>query len=185
MFNGVFDWTDTSWHTSSEKFTVKPGDKLVPPRGAPLDNPQEWREAFPAGRAFPLTRDCPAPRLSRDQPAPPNELCGNRCHVLPTLTSAFPPAPRTSARISRDSFVHAPPPASLCRCTQVSSVYATSEREYTMVITSSTTGRSISTPYSLLKGQTTAETTAYFVLEHTPEKCSALSAAGKMSFNNV
>ena len=29
MFNGVFDWTDGSWHTSSEKYTVQPGDTLT------------------------------------------------------------------------------------------------------------------------------------------------------------
>jgi hypothetical protein len=29
MFNGVFDWTDRSWHTSNEKDTVKPGDLLT------------------------------------------------------------------------------------------------------------------------------------------------------------
>ena len=29
MFNGVFDWTDTSWHTSPEKVTVRPGDVLT------------------------------------------------------------------------------------------------------------------------------------------------------------
>jgi len=95
MFNGVFDWTDTSWHTSPEKFTVKPGDKLV------------------------------------------------------------------------------------------SSVYATGADSYTMLITSMATGKSISTPYTLEAKQTTKETTAYFVLEHTPRKCSALSAAAQMSFENI
>ena len=29
MFNGVFDWTDGSWHTSPEKYTVQPGDLLT------------------------------------------------------------------------------------------------------------------------------------------------------------
>lgn len=29
MFNGVFDWTDGSWHTSPDKYTVQPGDKIV------------------------------------------------------------------------------------------------------------------------------------------------------------
>merc|ERR1712110_487785 len=29
IFNGVFDWTDQSWHTSPEKQTVKPGDNLI------------------------------------------------------------------------------------------------------------------------------------------------------------
>ena len=29
MFNGVFDWTDVSWRTSPEVFTVQPGDTLV------------------------------------------------------------------------------------------------------------------------------------------------------------
>jgi hypothetical protein len=29
MFNGVFDWTDASWHTSPEKATVRPGDVLT------------------------------------------------------------------------------------------------------------------------------------------------------------
>merc|ERR1712072_54331 len=29
MFNGVFDWTDESWHTSIEKVTVQPGDLLT------------------------------------------------------------------------------------------------------------------------------------------------------------
>lgn len=95
MFNGVFDWTDVSWHTSDEKFTVKPGDKLV------------------------------------------------------------------------------------------SSVYYTSDNSYTMLITSTATGKSISTPYKLEAKQTSKETTAYFVLEHTPRKCAALSAAGEMSFENI
>jgi hypothetical protein len=95
MFNGVFDWTDTSWHTSPEKFTVKPGDKLV------------------------------------------------------------------------------------------SSVYATSPDSYTMLITSTATGKSIATPYKLEAKQTTKETTVYFVLEHTPRDCSALSAAGQMSFERI
>eukprot|EP01043_Picozoa_sp_COSAG02_P059705 COSAG02_NODE_7657_length_2908_cov_52.017958_2_plen_381_part_00 len=95
MFNGVFDWTDVSWHTSDEKFTVKPGDKLV------------------------------------------------------------------------------------------SSIYFTGDNSYTMLITSTATGKSISTPYKLEAKQTTKETTAYFVLEHTPRKCAALSAAGQMSFENI
>lgn len=29
IFNGVFDWTDESWHTSKEVYTVSPGDKIV------------------------------------------------------------------------------------------------------------------------------------------------------------
>jgi len=29
IFNGVFDWTDGSWHTSSEVYTVKPGDLIT------------------------------------------------------------------------------------------------------------------------------------------------------------
>ena len=29
IFNGVFDWTDGSWHTSPEKYTVQPGDKIT------------------------------------------------------------------------------------------------------------------------------------------------------------
>jgi len=29
MFNGVFDWTDQSWHTSPQKYTVKPGDTMI------------------------------------------------------------------------------------------------------------------------------------------------------------
>ena len=29
IFNGVFDWTDGSWHTSEEKYTVEPGDKIT------------------------------------------------------------------------------------------------------------------------------------------------------------
>ena len=54
-----------------------------------------------------------------------------------------------------------------------------------MLISSAATGKSISTPYKLLPKQTTKETTAYFVLEHTPRKCTALSAAGEMSFENI
>ena len=29
IFNGVFDWTDGSWHTSEDKYTVQPGDKIT------------------------------------------------------------------------------------------------------------------------------------------------------------
>jgi len=29
IFNGVYDWTDGSWHTSSQSITVQPGDKIV------------------------------------------------------------------------------------------------------------------------------------------------------------
>jgi hypothetical protein len=29
IFNGVFDWTDQSWHTSREVYTVKPGDNIT------------------------------------------------------------------------------------------------------------------------------------------------------------
>jgi len=29
IFNGVYDWTDGSWHTSSQTLTVQPGDKIV------------------------------------------------------------------------------------------------------------------------------------------------------------
>ena len=29
IFNGVFDWTDGSWHTSDEKYTVEPNDTIV------------------------------------------------------------------------------------------------------------------------------------------------------------
>ena len=29
IFNGVFDWTDESWHTSAEKTTVQPGDRIT------------------------------------------------------------------------------------------------------------------------------------------------------------
>ena len=28
IFNACFDWTDGSWHTSDEKYTVEPGDKI-------------------------------------------------------------------------------------------------------------------------------------------------------------
>lgn len=28
IFNGVFDWTDGSWHTSPEKYSVQPGDTI-------------------------------------------------------------------------------------------------------------------------------------------------------------
>ena len=35
IFNGVFDWTDGSWHTSSEKYTVQPGDLITSEPGAP------------------------------------------------------------------------------------------------------------------------------------------------------
>jgi hypothetical protein len=29
IFNGVFDWTDGSWHTSEETYTVQPGDLIT------------------------------------------------------------------------------------------------------------------------------------------------------------
>jgi hypothetical protein len=29
IFNGVFDWTDQSWHTSPEVYTVQPGDNIT------------------------------------------------------------------------------------------------------------------------------------------------------------
>lgn len=29
IFNGVFDWTDGSWHTSNEKYNVNPGDVIT------------------------------------------------------------------------------------------------------------------------------------------------------------
>jgi len=67
----------------------------------------------------------------------------------------------------------------------VSSVYATGPRSYTMLITSTATGQSILSPYTLEDGQTTEETTAYFVLEHEPNTCKAFPAAGEMSFEDV
>jgi hypothetical protein len=95
IFNACFDWTDGSWHTSPETYTVKPGD---------------------------------------------------------TITS---------------------------------SVYKSGDREFTMVISSKDTGKTITTPYTLQKKQTLAESTAYFVLEHQPRTCKAYPASGDCKFENI
>ena len=95
MFNGVFDWTDASWHTSWEKDTVDPGDTLV------------------------------------------------------------------------------------------SSISLVGDREYEMKITSTKSGKTITTPYKLEDGQSEEETVVYFVLEHQPDTCAAYPANGECTFSNV
>jgi hypothetical protein len=42
MFNGVFDWTDESWHTSTEKVTVQPGDVLTSSVFIDAANPKKY-----------------------------------------------------------------------------------------------------------------------------------------------
>jgi len=101
MFNGVFDWTDRSWHTSPEKYTVKPGDKLT----------SSIKYNQPGG----------------DQSSP----------------------------------------------------------SYTMVISSSQLGKSISTTYELSSRQKGTEQTAYFVLEHQPRTCAAYPTNGVATFRNI
>ena len=46
-------------------------------------------------------------------------------------------------------------------------------------------GKSITTPYTLESGQSADETTAYFVLEHAPDSCSAYPADGVCTFTNI
>ena len=93
MFNGCFDWTDGSWHTSEEKYTVQPGDLIT------------------------------------------------------------------------------------------SSVTYKEDNSYDMMISSN--GKSITTNYKIESAQTGNESTAYFVLEHQPDHCSAYPADGKMTFSDI
>ena len=93
IFNGVFDWTDGSWHTSPEVYTVSPGDLIT------------------------------------------------------------------------------------------SSVYYKGDRTYTMVISSG--DKTISTDYTLLRGQTGNESAIYFVLEHQPETCRAYPTSGECTFKDI
>ena len=93
MFNGCFDWTDGSWHTSEEKYTVQPGDLIT------------------------------------------------------------------------------------------SSVTYKDDNSYDMMISSN--GKSITTNYKIESAQTGNESTAYFVLEHQPDHCSAYPADGKMTFSDI
>ena len=58
-------------------------------------------------------------------------------------------------------------------------------RTFIMSITSTRLGRTITTPYTLLRGQTGKESTAYFVLEHQPVTCRAYPTSGEMSFENI
>ena len=55
--------------------------------------------------------------------------------------------------------------------------------EYIMTI--SANGKTITTPYTLEKGQTGNESTAYFVLEHQPSSCEAYPEDGSMTFDNI
>lgn len=96
IFNGVFDWTDGSWHTSDEKLTVQPGDRIV-----------------------------------------------------------------SSVSYNRAS------------------------NSYTMLIASTQLGKSISTEYSILRKQTSTESSAVFVLEHQPRTCRAYPTSGEFSFENI
>jgi hypothetical protein len=93
IFNACFDWTDGSWRTSDEVYTVQPGDDI-------------------------------------------------------------------SSSVSYSG-------------------------EGTFVMTISSNGKTITTPYTLESGQTKNESTAYFVLEHQPSNCNAYPADGEMSFDNI
>jgi hypothetical protein len=96
IFNGVFDWTDGSWHTSDESVTVQPGDK-----------------------------------------------------IMSSVTTSDNGA------------------------------------SYDMYIASTQTGKSISTNYRILSGQTATESVAYFVLEHQPQTCAAYPSNGACLFENI
>ena len=96
IFNGVFDWTDESWHTSDEVYTVQPGDTIT-------------------------------------------------------------------------SYVQ----------------YKPADNSYDMFIASKQTGKSILTNYQLLEAQKAPETTAYFVLEHQPQYCSAYPPNGACTFQDI
>lgn len=54
-----------------------------------------------------------------------------------------------------------------------------------MVITSANTGKTITTDYAIQSGQTATEQTAYFVLEHQPDSCSAYPSNGVATFTNI
>jgi hypothetical protein len=96
--------------------------------------------------------------------------------------------------------------------TITSSVYKSGDREFTMVISSKDTGKTITTPYTLQTRQTrkfhtilcatqvlggvlrtlicvlcyvVAESTAYFVLEHQPRTCKAYPASGDCKFTDI
>ena len=56
--------------------------------------------------------------------------------------------------------------------TLVSSISLVGDREYEMKITSTKSGKTITTPYKLEDGQSEEETVVYFVLEHQPDTCS-------------
>jgi hypothetical protein len=49
----------------------------------------------------------------------------------------------------------------------------------------SSNGKSITTNYKIESAQTGNESTAYFVLEHQPDHCSAYPADGKMTFSDI
>ena len=63
--------------------------------------------------------------------------------------------------------------------------YNKAANSYTMIITSSQLGKSISTDYALLSRQSAPESSAVFVLEHQPERCNAYPTSGEMSFENI
>merc|ERR1719231_345796 len=54
-----------------------------------------------------------------------------------------------------------------------------------MEIASKNTGKKITTPYTLKRGQTLPESTAYFVLEHQPRTCKAYPTNGDCKFENI
>jgi hypothetical protein len=96
IFDGVFDWTDGSWHTSDQSYKVAPGDKIVS-----------------------------------------------------------------------------------------SIVYVPSSNSYTMVITSTQIGKSVTMNYKLQSAQTEVESVAYFVVEHQPETCNAYPTSNECTFSDI
>ena len=63
--------------------------------------------------------------------------------------------------------------------------YNKAANSYTMKISSATLGETISTDYSILRRQTSNESSAVFVLEHQPRTCKAYPTDGEMSFENI
>jgi hypothetical protein len=63
--------------------------------------------------------------------------------------------------------------------------YKPEDNSYDMFIQSNQTGKSITTNYKLLRNQHANETTAYFVLEHQPDLCSAYPSDGVCTFENI
>ena len=86
--------------------------------------------------------------------------------------------------ISVEASIGVSQPVQVTRTVRPANSLPTSKMSLVLQIGHSTCIR-IAAPYKLEARHTTKETTVYFVLEHTPRDCSALSAAGQLSFERI